>query len=109
VSKIAIRSVTVLLLILALVVGPAASFAPMATAMPAMSMNGAASDDHDGCKDCTPAKMGVADCGTICVWLVAILQPAATVSHSVAYPQWMSPDQSVRTDGTEPPTAPPRS
>jgi hypothetical protein len=106
VGKIAIRSATVLLLILALVVGPAATFTPMAT--PAISMADAASDGHDGCKGCTPAKMSVVDCGTICVSLVAVLQPAAAVSDGVTYPQWASSDQSVRTDGTEPPTAPPR-
>jgi hypothetical protein len=108
VGKIAIRSATVLLLILALVAGPAASLTPMATAMPAMSMSGAASDGHEGCQGCTPVKMSVADCGTICVSLVAVLQPAAAVSDGVADPHWRSPDQSVRTEGTEPPTAPPR-
>ncbi|MGH6928774.1 MAG: hypothetical protein ACREEV_10690 [Dongiaceae bacterium] len=98
-----IRSVANLLLILALVVGSAASFMPMTTT-PAMSM-----DSHDGCKGCTPAKMTVADCGAICVPLVAIFPSAATVSASAAYPHWPRPGQSVRTDGTEPPTAPPRS
>jgi hypothetical protein len=108
VGKIAIRSATALLLILALVVGSAATFTPMAAGLPATSMSGTASDGHDGCKGCAPVKMSVADCGTICVSLVAVLQPAAAVSDGVAYPHWRSPDQSVRTEGTEPPTAPPR-
>jgi hypothetical protein len=101
------RVATNLLLILALAVGSAASFMPMATTTSATSPAGTAADSHDGC--CTPVKMTVADCGAICVPLVAIFPSAATVLASAAYPQWPRPDQSVRTDGTEPPTAPPRS
>jgi hypothetical protein len=109
VSSNLIRRATTLLLILAILAGPGAGFISMATAAPAMNMADALPDGEDDCKGCAPAKMAIADCGAICISLVAIIQPVAAFSADATFPMWRWSDESIRHRATEPPTTPPRS
>lgn len=101
------RRATILLLILAILVGPGAGVMSMAATMPAMDMTGPDSDDS--CKGCLPGKMTVADCGTACISLSAIIQPMAVLSAGAQLSPWRWHDEQVGRHPTKPPTAPPRS
>ena len=101
------RHATILLLILAILVGPGAGVMSMAATMPAMDMTGPDSDDS--CKGCLPGKMTAADCGTVCISLPAIIPPVAAFSAGVPLSPWRQHDEQVARHPTEPPTAPPRS
>jgi hypothetical protein len=101
------RCATILLLVLAILVGPGVSAMSMAATMPAIGMSGPDSDE--GCKGCLANKMTLADCGMVCVALPAIIAPVAAFSTGVEHSPWRWDDEQVGRDPTKPPTAPPRS
>jgi hypothetical protein len=101
------RQATILLLVLAILVGPAAGVMSMATATRAMAMTQA--DGSGACKGCLPEKMPAADCGTVCVSLPAIIAPLVAFSSAAAHSPWGRHDEPVGRYTTKPPTAPPRS
>jgi hypothetical protein len=101
------RHATILLLILALLVGPSAGVMSMAATTPAMDMTGP--DGDDGCRGCLPSRMTVADCGMMCISLPAIIALGAAFPASGQPPPWRRHDEQVEGYPTKPPTAPPRS
>jgi hypothetical protein len=101
------RHATILLMLLAILAGPAASVMSMAATMPAMGVTGP--DGDDSCKGCLPGKMTVADCGMVCTSLPAMIAPVAAFSAGVHLSPWRWHDEQVRRYSPEPPTAPPRS
>jgi hypothetical protein len=109
VSRILIRRATTLLLILAILAGPGAGVISMSAAARGMDMAGPLSDSQDGCKGCEPGKMVLADCGTVCISLLAIIQPVAALATGIVHSPRRWHDEPVGRYTTEPPTAPPRS
>jgi hypothetical protein len=100
------RQTTILLLVLAILVGPGVSVMSMA-ATTGVSMS--SPDNDEGCKGCLPGKMTLADCGMVCLALPAIIPPVAAFHAGIERSPWCWHDEQIGRYQTEPPTGPPRS
>ena len=103
-----LRRAARLLLILAFLVG--GQVGVMSMAAPGMAMTAMASDVDPGpCKGCAPSKMTIADCGAVCVSMVAVV-PSLPASFAIAgRPAWTWSDESAQRCSRAPDSAPPRS
>lgn len=104
------RRASSLLLAAALLAGGVVQAIPMAvasgdTAMAGMPMEAGTAP----CKNCTPEKMLVIDCGAVCVAMAAIVAPTPVSVAQPAPPAWGRTDDVVVGTIIPPDPAPPRS